>query len=207
MNPETVIILAPSHRARFDGASVIKEGIYDSPLGGVEIDSDITGILLKKKIFSYKSEIHDIEHSLEVQVPFIKAVLDKVKIVPIIVGTVELDSVNELAEQIASAISLSDKKCSIVISTDLSHYHSYEKAVDIDGKFIRALESFDPEKVKLSIESGITEACGEGPVLTGMYAAKILGAVKTKILKYMNSGDTAGTKKEVVGYLSAAFIK
>ncbi len=207
INPETVIILAPSHRARFEGASVIRDGFYDTPIGSAEIDTDITEKLFKSKLFWYNSGIHDIEHSLEVQVPFIKTVAEKAKIVPVIIGTVELKDVNKLAEILAYAVSSSGKKCAVVISTDLSHYHPYPKAVEIDNRFIRALESFDPEKLKSSIESGKTEACGEGPVLTGIYASKILGATKTKILKYMNSGDTAGSKKEVVGYLSAAFIK
>jgi AmmeMemoRadiSam system protein B len=207
MNPDTVLILAPSHRARFEGASVIKEGMYDTPFGSLEIDQEITGKLFKNKSFWYNSTIHDIEHSLEVQVPFIKSVLDKVKIVPVIVGTVDLSAAKKLAEHIAYSLSSSGKKFSIVISTDLSHYHAYDKAVNIDSKFIKALESFEPENVKESLESGRSEACGEGPVLTGMITSKLLGATKTRILKYMNSGDTAGSKKEVVGYLSAAFIK
>lgn len=207
MKPETVIVLALSHRARFNGASIIKDGVYDSPLGGIEIDSKITAGLLNNDLFAYDSRIHDSEHSLEVQVPFIKSVLDKAEMVPVIIGTVEINTIKEIADELASAISSSGKKCAILISTDLSHYHSYEQALDIDGRFISALESFDPEKVKLSIETESAEACGEGPILAGMYTSKFLGADRTSVLKYMNSGDTAGSRKEVVGYLSAAFVK
>ena len=77
----------------------------------------------------------------------------------------------------------------------------------MDGRFIKALESFDEKSVKAVIDSGKAEACGEGPVIAGMALCRLLGAGSVRILKYANSGDTAGSRDQVVGYLSAAFVR
>jgi AmmeMemoRadiSam system protein B len=85
----------------------------------------------------------------------------------------------------------------------LSHYHAYNDAVQKDNEFINSLESFEEKRIKECIHSGKCEACGEGAILAGIYLSKKLGAKKLKVIKYANSGDTAGPKDQVVGYLSA----
>jgi AmmeMemoRadiSam system protein B len=204
---ELVVVLAPSHRARFDGAAILAEGIYETPLGDVEIDGSIGGLLKGKQGFGTIREAHEMEHSLEVQVPFLQLVLKDFAIVPIIVGTVDLAACKKVAEGIIEALAGEKRRFVIVISTDLSHYYSYANAKTMDNRFIEALKSFDENNVKSVIQSGKAEACGEGPVLAGMILCKRLGASKTEILKYANSGDTAGGKEQVVGYLAAAFVK
>ncbi|MBN2157824.1 MAG: AmmeMemoRadiSam system protein B [Spirochaetes bacterium] len=201
------VILAPSHRARFNGAAVLTDGIYETPLGDVSIDADIGQNLINRDGFGVIREAHEMEHSLEVQVPFLQKVLDTFTIVPLIVGTVDLDICRGLAAGIHEAMSAVKKRYVVVISTDLSHYYAYETARTMDGKFIDALASMDEKKVKDVISSGKAEACGEGPILAGMALCKLLGAERVEVLKYANSGDTAGSKDQVVGYLSAAFLK
>lgn len=201
------VVLAPSHRARFNGAAILPEGIYETPLGDVGIDAAIGDKLKDRKYFAPLKEAHELEHSLEVQVPFLQKVLEDFTIVPIIVGTVDLDICRGIAEGIAEALSGEKRKTVIVMSTDLSHYHSYEQAKMLDGRFMDALGAFDEKKVSELLSSGRAEACGEGPVLSGMFLCKKLGAKKVEMLKYMNSGDTAGDKAQVVGYLAAAFVK
>ena len=204
---ELVIVLAPSHRARFDGASVIPEGIYETPLGDVDIDDSICKKLLERNTFNFYKEAHEMEHSLEVQVPFLKRVLNNFKIVPVIIGSVDLDSCYNIAQDIKSLLENEKRKSVIIMSTDLSHYNPYNNAVDIDSRFINSLKSFDENIIKDVLSSRKAEACGEGPVLTGVMLCKGLGAEKVEILKYANSGDTAGDKGQVVGYLSAAIVK
>ncbi|MBN1496920.1 MAG: AmmeMemoRadiSam system protein B [Spirochaetes bacterium] len=203
----SVVVLAPSHRARFNGAAILPEGVYETPLGDVEIDAEIGGRLKEREYFAPLKEAHEMEHSLEVQVPFLQKVLDDFTIVPVIVGTVDLAICRGIAEGIAGALAGEKRKTVIVMSTDLSHYHSYEQAKTLDGRFMEALGTFDEEKVAGLLSSGRAEACGEGPVLTGMVLCKTLGAKKVEMLKYMNSGDTAGGKDQVVGYLAAAFVR
>ncbi len=204
---EVAVVLAPSHRARFDGASVIPEGIYRTPLGDVDIDETIGKVLVKKQHFGFVKEAHLSEHSLEVQVPFLQKVLGNFTIVPIIIGTTELSVCSVLADAVAEVLSGEKRKYGIVVSTDLSHYHSYDVAREIDNNLIDRIKSFDENLVYEVCRSRKAEACGEGPVLTGMIASRKLGATGVEIIKYANSGDTAGPKSQVVGYLSAAFVK
>jgi len=123
------------------------------------------------------------------------------------VGTTELEICAGIADDLAQVLKVEERRCIIVISTDLSHYHSYDQARVMDKRFIDVLESFDEKKVKEVLSGGKAEACGEGPVLAGMALCRKLGARSVKILKYATSGDTAGDKSQVVGYLSAAFIR
>ncbi len=204
---ELAVVLAPSHRARFDGASVIPEGIYKTPLGDVEIDSAIGKKLMEKRGFAFLKEVHAVEHSLEVQVPFLQRVLSTFKIVPVIVGTTDLTACTLLAEGLGIILKEEKRKFIVVISTDLSHYYSYDSAVSRDGQFIESLKTFDEKGIKDLLASGKSEACGEGPLLTGIMLCKELGAEGVTILKYGNSGDTAGDRNQVVGYLSAAFLR
>ena len=141
------------------------------------------------------------------QVPFLQKVLKSFSIVPIIVGTVDLAICRAIAEGIHGALAGETRKFAVVISTDLSHYHSYNAAQALDKHFSDALSTFDEKKVQDVISGGKAEACGEGPVLAGMVLCRLLGAGKVEILKYANSGDTAGSKDQVVGYLAAAFIR
>jgi hypothetical protein len=200
------VVIAPSHRARFNGASVIPEGIYRTPLGDAEIDSGIGKKLEKRKYFSFIREAHEMEHSLEVQIPFLQMVKPDARIVPVVLGTIDPGICREIGEIVAEEIAASGKEYGIIISTDLSHYHSYDTAVKKDNDFITALESFDEEKITGVIASGKSEACGEGPVLAGISLARRLGAKKIRAVKYANSGDTAGTKDQVVGYVSALIL-
>ena len=200
---ESYVVLAPSHRGRFKGASIIPEGFYRTPLGDAEIDSELGKRLEKRDYFGFMQEAHDMEHSLEVQIPFLQAIKPAAKIVPIVIGTTDINLCTIIGEAIAEEINSSGRKCGIIISTDLSHYHSYNEAVKMDKEFISALESFEEKTIKENIASGKCEACGEGAVLAGISLAKKLGAEKLKVIKYANSGDTAGPKDQVVGYLSA----
>ena len=199
------VIFAPSHRGRFKGASLMPEGFYSTPLGDVEIDSDVARDLLEDEFFGYLKDIDELEHSLEVQLPFLQTVAHNFKILPVVMGTTDPELCRVMGETVAQSIKDAGKKYCVIISTDLSHYHSYETAVSMDSKFIGAVSSFDAEKVKEVLNSGDAEACGEGAVLAGMAACRKLGAERVEVLKYMNSGDTAGTKDQVVGYLSAVF--
>lgn len=204
---DVVIILAPSHRVRFNGASVISSGIYQTPLGEVQIDETIARKLLQNNVFQEIKEVHQYEHSLEVQLPFLQVVLPQFVLVPIIIGTIDFTTCKEIGSEIAKALQNEQRRFVIILSTDLSHYYHYDIAKKIDSHFIESLRKFDELYLYEALRSDKAQACGEGPVLAGMIASKQLGATKVEILHYANSGDTAGPKNEVVGYLSAAFVQ
>lgn len=198
-------VFAPSHRGRFKGVSVMPEGAYSTPLGDVEVDSDMARALLEDEHFGYLKDIDEPEHSLEVQLPFIQHAAGQFKILPLVIGTTDPVICRKIGELVADSIITSGKRYCIVMSTDLSHYHSYEKAVARDRAYIDAVSSFDEKKITEVSSSGRAEACGEGAVLAGMAACRKLGAENAIILKYANSGDTAGPRDQVVGYMSALF--
>lgn len=202
---DTFIVLAPSHRARFKGASVIPEGLYSTPLGDAAIDASLGKKLTLLDGFAFIPEAHDLEHSLEVQVPFIQVINERAEIVPVVVGTTDLNLCLALGKSIASVLSGSEKKYSVVISTDLSHYHSYQNASEMDKSLIKIIESFNENEISSVLKSGKAEACGEGPLITGMSLCRSMGAKSVKSVKYANSGDTAGSKDQVVGYMAAVF--
>ncbi len=209
LNPkvERVVVLAPSHRGRFNGAAIIPEGCYETPLGDVAIDGAVSGALASLDHFTPFMEAHELEHSLEVQVPFLQKVLARFTIVPIVIGTTDLPLCREIARGLSGVLSGDGVRTAVVISTDLSHYHPYDSAKVLDRRFIDAVATMDESKVKEAVASGRAEACGEGPVIAGMSLCKALGATKAEVLRYANSGDTAGGRDQVVGYFAASFEK
>ncbi len=204
---ERAVILAPSHRARFNGAAIVPEGFYETPLGNVAIDGVVSGALDRLDCFSLLKEAHELEHSLEVQLPFLQRVLGQFSIVPVVIGTTDLDLCREIAEGLHAALAADDAQTAVIISTDLSHYHPYDDARVMDRRFIDVVATMDEAMVNEVIATGRAEACGEGPVMTGMALCKRMGAKRATILTYANSGDTAGGRDQVVGYFAAAFEK
>lgn len=202
MTSDVYVVIAPSHRGRFNGASVIPEGEYMTPLGNMKIDSQIASGLMEEDGFDFYSEIHESEHSLEVQVPFLKHLSGDSSIVPVIIGTADREITTRLASSIADRVKASGRSVKIVISTDLSHYHSYDRAVSMDSEFIEAMELFDENRLMDKLASGKSEACGIAALLVGMGACRKLGAEKIKIVKYANSGDVSGDRGQVVGYMA-----
>jgi len=115
----------------------------------------------------------------------------------------------ETCQALSTAIAetLRGRNVLLIASTDLSHYHSYEKAVELDRIVLKHIEKFDPEGLYQDLNGNHAEACGGGPVVTIMLAAKALGANRGKVLKYLNSGDVVGDRSRVVGYGAAVFYK
>lgn len=200
---DTVIILAPSHRVPLKSASVIPKGLYQTPLGDVTIDERISEKLIQSG-FNFVEEAHKYEHSLEVQIPFLQLSLKSFKIVPIIIGQNNLNDMENIAKEIFNVMNGTNSL--LVISTDLSHYHSYEEAYEIDSKFIELLSNLEEEDIYESILQRKTEACGVFPLITAIKILKKSGSIKFEKLKYMTSGDTYGDKNKVVGYLSGVII-
>lgn len=202
----TVIIVAPSHRAYFHGASIYKKGSYETPLGLVPLDyAMIDSIMSNDSDIGYVPQAHAQEHSLEIELPFLQVVLRDFKLVPIVMGDQSWDNCMKLANAIVKAVKTApgSKSILLVASSDLSHFHPYKSAVELDKTLLDDVGEFNPQKLNESLQKGKCEACGGGPIMTIMLAAKGLGATKAKVLKYENSGDVTGDKSSVVGYMAA----
>ncbi|SPF51684.1 MEMO1 family protein Sfum_1298 [Syntrophobacter sp. SbD1] len=203
---DRVLILAPSHRTSFGGASVYNLGGYRTPLGVVPLDHELIDDLYKNAgIIGYNPQADTGEHSLEIQLPFLQTVLGAFTLTPVIMGAQGSDFCLKLANAIAAACS--SRRVLIVASSDLSHHYPYEKATLLDGVCLDRLNCFDPEGLAREVENHRTQACGAGPLIAMMLAARRLGADQCRVLKYANSGDVTGDRTGVVGYAAAAIYR
>jgi MEMO1 family protein len=203
---DAVIIIGPSHRVAFNGVSIFSQGGYETPLGIVPIAEDIA-----ENIKNFSKEVADIpaahvqEHSLEIQLPFLQIALGNFAFVPLVMGDQTAHTCSDLADAIY--LSVRDKKILIVGSSDLSHFHNYKMASQLDAVVLKHLQNGDAEGLLKCLDGGICEACGGGPMVVAMLAAQRLGAVKSQLLQYANSGDVTGDKSSVVGYAAAVYYK
>jgi AmmeMemoRadiSam system protein B/AmmeMemoRadiSam system protein A len=206
MKFDAVVVVAPSHRVAFQGVSVYDRGGYETPLGILPVDQDLCRKLMADRdFFRFVPQAHSQEHSLEVQLPFIQEAVGNLPLVPMIIMDQSYSTCERLGKAVARAVK--GKKVLLVASTDLSHYHRYDEAVQMDKVILDDIRLFDPQKLSRDLASGRGEACGAGPVIAVMVAAKELGANRSQILKYLNSGDVTGDHSGVVGYAAAVFFR
>jgi len=205
---ETVVVIAPCHVEHFRFASIYDGDAYETPLGLVEVDKELSieiashGDLVRIAPEGHGTGVRERgEHSLEVQIPFLQVALGDFRIVPIVMGDQSADVVDGLGKALAEA--LAGRNVLIVASTDLSHFHDDSSARKLDGEFISKLEAFDAAGLMRSIGTGKTEACGGGPSAVAMMAAAGLGGTGCTVLHYTNSGEVSGDRGSVVGYVSA----
>lgn len=201
-----VILVGPSHYMAFDGVSINLQTAYDTPLGRVPVDTKLArDILSSRPDFRWIRQAHAKEHALEIQLPFLQTVLGHFQIVPIIMGRQDYTTAERLARVLAALVR-GKTDTLILASSDLSHYHPAREAKVLDACFAAHVLALDAKGLASDLAAGKTEACGGGPVVTIMIAAKLLGATKAVILDQANSGDVTGDQSRVVGYLSAALI-
>jgi hypothetical protein len=126
-------------------------------------------------------------------------------LVPIVIGDQSFASCQKTGQAIGRAAQ--GKNVLLVASTDLSHFHPYDRAVKIDQILLEDIRAFDPRRLAQDLEKGTGEACGGGPVVAAMIASRELGANESKVLSYRNSGDVTGDRSSVVGYAAAALYR
>lgn len=199
------ILIGPSHYVPFRGAAVVTRGVFDTPLGPLPIHEALASRLMDAANGGVQDDpvVHAREHSLELQLPFLKRVLPDVPIVPVLMGSQSRATVERLAG--ALTMVLSTERPLVVASSDLSHYQPRPLAARLDGLVLQALERFDPDALQDVLEARPEHACGGGPIVTAMRVARALGATAGRVLHYGDSGDVSGDTQEVVGYVSAAF--
>jgi AmmeMemoRadiSam system protein B/AmmeMemoRadiSam system protein A len=206
-----VILIGPSHVEGFGYTSIYGGQSYATPLGKVMVDLEFARKLApmdrSMRISSTGHAVREqLEHSLEVQLPFLQRVLGDFKIVPIVIGNQSYESSRELGMALAKLLR-NDSETLLVASSDLSHFHAYDEAVRMDRGLLNAITQNDFLTVSQNLDSRVWEACGGGPIVAVMLAAQQLGAGPARLIKYANSGDVTGEKSRVVGYSALAFIK
>jgi hypothetical protein len=217
-----VVVIAPSHYENFHFSSIYNGIAYATPLGDVPVDQDFRAKLAK---LSSDIKISDrghaqvgehAEHALEVQLPWLQRTLGQFKLVPIIMGDQDYGLERALGRALAKALLAEEPEertqTLILVSSDLSHYHPYDYANNVDHQTLQAIAEWDYLSLSRNFamwQRGIQtwEACGGGPIVAGMIAAEGLGATHAQILKYANSGDATGDKTRVVGYGAVAITR
>ena len=201
---EVAVLVGPSHYVGFDGVAIYEHGAFETPFGPVPIAENCASVIaLASSRVREHPTAHVREHSLEMQLPFLKRVLPDAAIVPLVMGRQSRDTVYALADALITG--LKGRKAVLIASTDLSHYQHAATAAKWDGKVIGYVERFDPGGLMSTLEAFPDHACGGGPTVSVMLAAKALGARDARVLKYGDSGDVSGDKDAVVGYMAAAF--
>lgn len=188
-----VVLLGPSHRLPFTGLAASSAEYFVTPLGKIPLDRQTIAEALKLPQVSLLDQAHSREHSLEVHLPFLQMVLKQFSLVPLVVGETTAAEVGEVLEKVWGG-----EETVIIISSDLSHYHDYETACRMDQATSQAIENMRPEDIQYE------QACGRNPVNGLLYAARRHG-LKAKTVDLRNSGDTAGSKDQVVGYGTYVF--
>ncbi len=200
---DVVVVISPSHHVYFDKVSVFDGDYYETPLGLIPVDRELCRQLAEQNDRVVLSAIgHEgEEHALEVQLPFLQHVFDNFTLIPVIMGEQSRPNIVALANALGKV--LKGKKALIVASSDLSHYHSYNEAMRLDSVVISHINSFTEDNLYEDLEAGLCEMCGGGPVVAMMKACRQLGATKSKVVLYRNSGDVTGDRSQVVGYMAA----
>jgi AmmeMemoRadiSam system protein B len=147
---------------------------------------------------------HGREHSLEMQMPFVAHLLPGVPIVPMVMGHQTRATAFSLGAAVAQAVAARAPDALLVASSDLSHYENAVEAEALDRVVIDRVEALDPEGLMSELEADPRHACGGGPMVAVLDAARRLGATEARLLRYADSGDVSGDKSSVVGYMAAA---
>ena len=210
---DAVVVLAPSHREAFRGASVYAQGSYSTPLGLVPVDVELADAIVSGGGRDIRAGLagHRVksdgsgEHALEIQLPFLQRALPGAPIVPIVVGATDLPACRRIAKAIVAAAE--GRQILIVASSDLYHGHSRKACVDTDTRTLSLVSAMDERGLNASFANGSCEACGSGPILITIMAARSVGADRAEILARTNSNDVTGESGGyVVGYSAVAFV-
>lgn len=187
-----VVLLGPSHFVSFSGLAASSASHFASPLGTVPVDEAALDRVRSLPQVTTLDAAHRQEHSLEVHLPFLQECLADFTLVPLVVGDASAAEVAEVLERLWG-----ETETCVVVSSDLSHYHDYETACELDRETALAIERLDSERLKSE------QACGCRPIRGLLHVAAARG-LRARTLDLRNSGDTSGRRDRVVGY--GAFV-
>lgn len=210
LSPASLFIcIGPNHRGTGAPVSVFPEGEWETPLGSLTVNEQITRGIIENCGYAEPDTIaHREEHSLEVQMPFIKMFNPDAEIVAIALADYRVDTCRVLGETIGRVIR--DKKLHdstiILASSDMSHYIPAEEASRIDQLAIARIEALDPDGLLAVVSKNDISMCGSGPAAAMLWATKELGATKGRLIAYTNSGAITGDNEQVVAYAGMIII-
>ena len=200
---DVAVLVGPSHFVGFDGVALPHASGFETPFGVAPIADDVAAALTAATpVVREHAGAHTREHSLEMQLPFLQRLAASTPIVPLVMGYQTDSTARALADALASV--LRGRKAVLIASTDLSHYHDAATAARLDGVVVDHVGRFDADGLQRALDREPDHACGGGPTVAVMRAARALGARDAVVLDYADSGDVSGDKSKVVGYMAAA---
>ncbi len=204
--PSLVVIMGPNHTGMGADVSIQAEGLWRTPFGKVEIDFSVARAILENSSEAEEDHrAHALEHSIEVQLPFLQYVFGTdFKFVPICFLDQSLETCRDVGLAVAKTLgTLQGGGSSVIIaSTDFTHYEDHDTAIKKDGDAIKAIQELSPEALLQTVRTNNISMCGPGPVAAMLFAAKDLGATEAELLTHKTSGDSSGDYHSVVGYAS-----
>jgi MEMO1 family protein len=205
---KTVIMIGPNHYGIGSGIATMRQALWNTPLGGVEIDTNFVDTISENSIIDIDEFSHSKDHCLEVQLPFLQSIRkhDDFKIVPIIMMLQDMDTAKNIGRATAQAIKNVGTQGLVLASSDFTHYEPNQEAHRKDHRLIDAILSLDVSLFYEILEDLHVSACGYGAIASTMTAVRELGASKGELLKYATSGDVTGDTSSVVGYASILFV-
>ncbi|MEM3671196.1 MAG: AmmeMemoRadiSam system protein B [Thermoprotei archaeon] len=204
MVPETVIVVGPNHTGYGSDVSVWPDGEWETPIGSLRVDSEAASVILHD-FEHFDPSSHELEHSIEVQLPFIRYVYgEEAAIVPVCVLDQSVETMMRLGETLARAAQVRERTL-LVASSDFSHYVPERYAREVDLELLKQIEAMDELAVARKADELDSNACGLGPIIAVVSAAKRLGLTRARLLKYSTSAEATGDRESVVGYASMVF--
>ncbi|MCL2790769.1 MAG: AmmeMemoRadiSam system protein B [Desulfobulbus sp.] len=198
--PETVVMLGPNHHGR-GAALALGADDWRMPLGTVPIDRELAAAIRRHSAQIVEDPVaHAAEHSLEVQVPFLQQAHPALRIVPLIISQIPYELCRLVARALAAAIRESGHPVLLVASTDMSHYESRPQAAEKDRLAIERILALDPQGLYATVLGSRISMCGVVPTTIALLAALELGATRSELVRYTDSGEASGDTRQVVGY-------
>ena len=205
--PDTVVLLGPNHTGYGSALSLLREGVWRTPFGDLEINSKMADAILAETTVVEVDELaHRYEHSIEVQLPFLQFLYgNDFKIVPVCFLMQDYDSAVEVGRALVEALDASNTI--IIASSDMTHYESAKAAFAKDQQALKAVTDMDAKGFYETIETKNITACGYAPITALITYANGADAKQVELLNYHNSGDITGDYSSVVGYAAVSFKK
>ncbi|MFZ0202681.1 MAG: MEMO1 family protein [Nitrososphaeraceae archaeon] len=207
MEYDTVIMTGPNHYGIGSGVATMRETLWKTPMGNVEVNNDFVNRISKDSVIDVDDFSHSRDHCLEVQLPFLQFMKnDNFKIVPIILMLQDIETAREVGKLISHTMKSENTNGLIIASSDFTHYEPNAEAHRKDLELIDAISSLEVASFYETLERLDISACGYGAIASVMIAVKELGASRGELLKYATSGDITGDTSSVVGYASIIFV-
>ena len=205
--PDTVVFMGPNHTGYGSALSIMREGVWRTPLGDIEIDTEMANKITREtSVIDVDELAHRYEHSLEVQLPFLQFLYGNAfKIVPICFLMQDYDSAVEVGRALVEVLDATNTV--VIASSDMTHYEPAKTAAAKDQAALKAVTDMDAKRFYETVETRNITACGYAPITALITYAKGVDAKEAELLNYHNSGDVTGDYSSVVGYAAVSFRK